>query len=77
MGDDIEEKLEASVAASIELQRVDAEGEEDRAAFKAPGGRDAEAGRANFRGGKPLIPLSASAGEGLGVGTDVEESLPL
>lgn len=77
VGEDMEEKLDASVVASREFQREDAEGDEDSAAFKAPGGRDAEAGRANFRGGKPLMPLSVSAGDGLGVGTDVEESLLL
>lgn len=77
VGEDMEEKLEVSVAASMEFHRVEAEGDEDRAAFRAPGGREAEAGSVTFRAGKPLMPLSVSAGEGLGVGTDVEESLLL
>ena len=77
MGEETEEKLDASVVASIEFQRVEAEGEEERAALRAPGGRDADAGRVNLRGGSPLMPLSVSAGDGLGVGTDVEESLLL
>lgn len=74
-GEDKDEKLEASVEPSLGVLRCEGTADADKAAFRAPDGSDADGGKAILRGGRPLMDLSFSAGDGLGVGTEVDESL--